>query len=340
MKLPKQSQGAETGEKGLTIVKRIVENELRWIFRKNHQENDYGIDAYIDLTTDLRQVTGKSIALQIKTGQSYFLEETTTGWIYRDKIEHLNYYLNHEIPVVILLVDDIKSTVYWCLCDGNKTESAGENWKIVVPSNQLLSVEYKTQLEKHVSPITDYASQLQNLWEQNKMLRDMGRILLVVDRASITIKKYDELTDGLNRLAINPDLIEASKGKIDIGIHGYDSDQRELYEIDEVREWVKLIFKKVEGLAYFLATDKFAMFLRIILYCKVPIYDRGKAFVDGKWKKNVEVDLTKSGSFFDELFINLNTFTEKNNIPIEINKEISFNLIEYLTGEKLSDNQI
>ena len=121
MKLPKYDGPAKKGEEGATIVKAIVEEDLKWIFRKNHQENDFGIDAYIDLITDKNYVTGKSIAIQIKTGDSYFKEQNETGWIFRGKLKHLNYYLNHDIPVIIVLVDDQNKSAYWCLCDPSKT---------------------------------------------------------------------------------------------------------------------------------------------------------------------------------------------------------------------------
>ncbi len=60
MKLPQYDNSSKKGEDGATIVKAIVESELKWIFRKNHQETDFGIDAYIDLITEKGQVTGKS----------------------------------------------------------------------------------------------------------------------------------------------------------------------------------------------------------------------------------------------------------------------------------------
>jgi len=80
MKLPRQNTYSHLGEQGLTIVKSIIERQLGWTFRKNHLEDDYGVDAFIDLSNELRQMTGKSIALQIKTGQSYFVETNSIGW--------------------------------------------------------------------------------------------------------------------------------------------------------------------------------------------------------------------------------------------------------------------
>ncbi len=120
MQLPTYKKSSKLGEIGLSIVKDIIESELDWIFRKNHQEHDFGIDAYIDINTEFGHITGKSIALQVKTGASYFSETNSFGWVYRDSIEHLNYYLNHQIPVVIILVNNLERKVYWCLCDSEK----------------------------------------------------------------------------------------------------------------------------------------------------------------------------------------------------------------------------
>jgi hypothetical protein len=335
MELPKQNINSILGEQGLTIVKGIVERDLNWIFRKNHQENDYGIDAFIDLTTEIRQVTGKSIALQIKTGQSYFKERNSIGWIYRGEIGHLNYYLNHQIPVLILLVNEINNKVNWCLCDANKTEQAGNNWKITVPFNQELNINSKVLLGNYVSPVIDYASPLQNFWDQNKFLKDLGRIVFIVDKQTIIDKRYSELVNGIEKFRINEGLLEASQGKVDIGIHGYDDDKRELYEIREVQEWTNLIFKNVKGLSYFLATDEFAHFLRIIEYCALGYQVLFDYVEEGKMKKRVEVKFKDSSPFFENLFNDLNVFCEKNNIPIEVNKQISFKLFKYLTGEDL-----
>lgn len=74
MKLPNYNNSSKKGEDGITIIKSIVEKELDWIFRPNHKEHDFGIDAYLDVIAEFGQVTGKTIAAQVKTGESYFKE--------------------------------------------------------------------------------------------------------------------------------------------------------------------------------------------------------------------------------------------------------------------------
>jgi len=41
-------------------------------FQKKSSRNDFGIDAYFDIITERYKLTGKSIAVQIKSGDSYF----------------------------------------------------------------------------------------------------------------------------------------------------------------------------------------------------------------------------------------------------------------------------
>lgn len=64
MKLPKYNKSNKTGRKGLNLLTTIVESELGWIVRPTHQEDNFGIDAYIDVIID-GYVTRKSIAIQV-----------------------------------------------------------------------------------------------------------------------------------------------------------------------------------------------------------------------------------------------------------------------------------
>ena len=70
-------------------------------------EHDFGIDGYMDVISEKGQVTGKSIAFQLKTGTSFFNEENEIGYVFRGEIKHLNYYLNLDTPIVIVILNNI-----------------------------------------------------------------------------------------------------------------------------------------------------------------------------------------------------------------------------------------
>ncbi len=65
MEFPKRNLSAQTGRVGETYFQYFVAQELGWIFRPVHREDDFGIDGYIDIVED-ETVTGRSLAVKIK----------------------------------------------------------------------------------------------------------------------------------------------------------------------------------------------------------------------------------------------------------------------------------
>lgn len=328
MDLPKYDKASKKGEDGITIVKTIVENELKWVFRKNHQENDFGIDAYIDVISETGHVTGKSIALQIKTGESYFKEKNDFGWVYRGEMKHLNYYLNHDIPVIIIIVDN-QETAFWTVCEPDKTIRAGQNWKINISSNQKLSRLSKVELEKHVSPVTDYVSQLEHFWKQNKTLLKFQKLILIVDKNSIERKNFSDIVSVFEKIQSNSELIMNYRNNIEISIHGYDNDSRELYEIIEVIEWLHLIVNKVEGWLYFLNISKAGHFLKLLFISNIQYELHPEN--NTQTQRYIEYDTEKAKDFVMILFKNFNAFCDKHNITDEVNEEISIKFLKFIS---------
>ena len=72
-----------------------------WAFRSQHVK-DYGIDAHTEPFDGLHQPSGRLLALQIKSGDSYFRDETDDGWWYWGENKHLRYWLGHVLPVLIM----------------------------------------------------------------------------------------------------------------------------------------------------------------------------------------------------------------------------------------------
>lgn len=134
-----------TERQGVALVQLAV-HKAQWIFRE-HKEVDHGIDAHIESIIE-GEVSGRLIALQIKSGSSYFEEETKDGFVFRGESDHLDYWLNHSLPVLLLLVDPLKSAVYWAHVTPASIESTGKGWKITVPKRNLLDGGALEELEK------------------------------------------------------------------------------------------------------------------------------------------------------------------------------------------------
>ncbi len=68
---PQFSPSARKGELGIQLVSKIVNDDFGWLFKRNHQEHDFGIDGHVELITDERSVTGQMFAVQVKFGKTF-----------------------------------------------------------------------------------------------------------------------------------------------------------------------------------------------------------------------------------------------------------------------------
>ena len=69
---PRFTHSAKQGEQGVSLVARITSDSFGWLFKRNHQEHDFGIDGQIEVVTGTGAVTGQMLAVQIKCGKSFF----------------------------------------------------------------------------------------------------------------------------------------------------------------------------------------------------------------------------------------------------------------------------
>jgi hypothetical protein len=101
---PQYTQAARLGELGVGIVGRIVTEQFGWIFKRNHQAHDLGIDGQMEVVTGTNAVTGQMLACQIKCGKSFFKDSNRWGYVYRGEAKHFNYLANYPIPVIVVCV--------------------------------------------------------------------------------------------------------------------------------------------------------------------------------------------------------------------------------------------
>lgn len=113
-------------------------------------QHDNGTDLLVQIRDDHLVETGAILGVQTKAGLSYFSEpyeqDGETGWIFRTDPEHRDYWVNHQCPHIIVLVDKKEKIAYWEKITPEKTISTGKNWKILVPSHQKLDLDSKNQL--------------------------------------------------------------------------------------------------------------------------------------------------------------------------------------------------
>ncbi|MBY4383507.1 DUF4365 domain-containing protein [Rhodococcus fascians] len=88
-----------------------IERTFKFAFREQ-PTSDYGIDAHVEIKR-AAIATGRLVGLQIKGGDSYFKEENSDGWKYRPSKRHVSYWLEHSLPVFLLLADLTTDEIYW-----------------------------------------------------------------------------------------------------------------------------------------------------------------------------------------------------------------------------------
>ena len=319
--------GMRTGKIGMDVVSAVVHDKWGWILRCNDGGNDFGIDAYIDVVSDTGAVTGQCIAAQIKTGPSYFVSETADGFVFHGQRKHLNYYMNCPMPIVIVLCDPRSQVCFWTLFAPARTHPTKSGWKVSVPKRNVLCAETKAQLLEALGPAEDFLPELERHWKINEALAQTDCVYYAVDRSTIEESNVALIGDFFARIRDNDFLCRRLQGRVEIGVAGYDDDDdRELYEIDEVRAWFAAADRVVRDWFFFLRTASPAFALRVYLFC---LCGGSRAGVkDGN--VSVPVDLECVTFVLERNWSPLNELTDRLGLSAEENERIGRGVIEAL----------
>ena len=153
MKVVPQSR---TERLGVSAAQFIFER-LGFIFREQPIE-DYGIDAHIEVVEN-EKATGKLIALQIKSGDSFFKEKNNDSIVFRGELKHLSYWISHSLPVMLVVYKVDENIAYWQIVNKHTITKTAKHWKLHIPLTQKIdisSVDFIKQFAKKLSALSDY----------------------------------------------------------------------------------------------------------------------------------------------------------------------------------------
>ena len=131
---------------GVALVQSLTVTDLHWLFREQ-PVSDFGIDAHLEIAINGR-ATGRLLALQIKSGESYFRESVAQGFVYRGDREHLEYWLQHALPVVIVICKPGTQEAYWQVVSETTVVKTDGNWKMIMPSAQRFNADSVGHLQE------------------------------------------------------------------------------------------------------------------------------------------------------------------------------------------------
>ena len=133
---PESTEEDVVSNAGVHLTGLKITGALGYVFRAK-AVSDVGIDGEIEIR-DGGKSHGRLVALQIKTGPSYFKERTKKGFVFRGSMTHLRYWLNYSVPVLVVLCDLKEGECYWALVDLENIRFHERSWSMEIPFAQKL----------------------------------------------------------------------------------------------------------------------------------------------------------------------------------------------------------
>jgi hypothetical protein len=321
--------------KGINLVTVVVQEHFGWLFRRVHQEEDFGIDGYLDVIRPDGTVTGQMLAAQIKYGESYFLQEDKWGFIYRGESKHFNYLANCPAPVLIVICDPGSKNCYWEHFVPSRTRLTESGWKLTIPRKNILATS-ETALEKLLPPARDHLSEIEEESAFMRLISKTTYINFVIARDEVRRKDVSRPRAFIDRLKGSRVLAYRALGTVEFSFDGYDHDERQLYAIAEVRRYVRRLVAALPELFFFARTTQPAHALRLFAMCLTTV-----EHPDGRSTRSVTHQVVFEprpvGEFMMRMFPGLNQMTEWLEISEEENKQISAAVTRCLLGSAPSN---
>jgi hypothetical protein len=165
------------GRIGVYTANRISAQLPGVIFREQ-RSGDTGLHAHLEITDRLPKM-GKSIGLQIRSGEDERVERGARGYFCHGDIAHLTYWLQHSIPVLVMVYERETDRVLWEVANADTVDVDGRKWELLVPIDQA----YGPEAVQSISALPCHSPYLARLaldrpWME---LLETGALLLEID---------------------------------------------------------------------------------------------------------------------------------------------------------------
>jgi hypothetical protein len=111
MELPKVGNTYSQERLGIAAVQ-IYSARKKQIWRET-DTGDVGIDGQLEFVNSNGFATGRTVAVQVKAGTSYFQQQTSAGWKFYPEEKHRNYWEAFPLPVLLVLHNTETGRSYW-----------------------------------------------------------------------------------------------------------------------------------------------------------------------------------------------------------------------------------
>ncbi len=334
---PKRLASARMAEIGVNAVATQINDTLGWLFRRTHQEHDFGIDGYIDVVTPAGDVTGQSIAVQIKCGPSYLKRTNHGGPIFQGEKKHLNFLFNLAVPVLLIICDPEDRTCYWATLSRDLVVMKEDSWAHAIPKSQKLNANAKVKLQRLIGDPHDYLSELDQDRLLAKLFGELGTLIYAIPREDIEAQSLKNIKAFFDRIMVSESLAKAVIGKLMVCVSGYEMDERELYEISEVRKWAVKARRKIRHWFLCSTGEKRRSSLQWLVMCTSNVVVNKDA---DPHRYLVTFTGAEMAEFLKECFIGLNQVTDRWGWSESYNRKISGWLEAELSFDDVSPDSV
>lgn len=324
---PKRSLQQLRGTVGAAAFELFVTRELKWIYRPVHQENDFGIDGYIDVV-ESNLVTGASLAVQIKCGHSYISKRSHHGIRFDGEIKHLNYYCNMRQPVLLIVLDENGENGRWVEFQMEKTvpSDAPDKWWIEIAKANTLTSDVASTWKKIAGPTLDLTAAFEADWAKYRINSWSTNLLVAIRKDGVTACDTEPLFRWQAGLLKTREMMLSKRARVEFWFEGWNEDDRELWDIPEMRHFYKKTLTDGFPWIYWLQPDELWVGYQLLFACGCNTVSKtlgGKVHLEASGEDALTEWISAS-------FDSLNAFTEANGISNEINRECSDNFFRFL----------
>ncbi len=185
----KVSKSQLVEREGIAEIQRRVNSTFKWLFREQ-PISDCGIDAHIEIVVD-ENATGRLLAVQVKCGSSYFSKSNADGYIYRGDNSHLDYWLNHSLPVIIIIFNPKTDECLWRQITEEAVKRIKKGWQITIHRSNIFNKKSLSALDR-ASWGAPYKLRLRNL----QIAKPWMNALQAGDRLFIEVNEWINKSSG------------------------------------------------------------------------------------------------------------------------------------------------
>lgn len=135
-----------TERKGVTALAVMIA-EMGHIWRETNT-GDIGIDGQIEFVSVDGQARGPIIAVQIKSGKSYIIQDDLNNIVYYPNVQHSAYWENYPLPVILIIYNPEDNTLYWEDVRQALRAKDKKN-KILIPKSNKIENENRNDIFKN-----------------------------------------------------------------------------------------------------------------------------------------------------------------------------------------------